>query len=627
MTALALLVLLAGCQGKPEAAKTTEPQPTRQSKDGASPEDKATAPQDSEAVLQGSPQKEEPAAPAPEATEAPEVAPAPAGAPVMLDPTKRLTEEQIREGIRQYSPVRLEYDESSLTDNDKLLIRKLVQASNAIDRIFWKQVSAEGTGLRELVAAEDSPESRTLLHFLLINYGPWDRLRDDAPFIGEKPKPLGAGFYPEDLTKEEFNAWLKKNPKDAEAFRSGFTVIRRNPDGSLLALPYPQAYPDELTTAARFLKEAAALAPEDSLKAYLLARANSLLSNDYYSSDLAWMDLNAKVEITIGPYEVYEDKLFGYKTAFESFVTLRDAEASKLLKTFEEWAPRLEETLPGGHGAKTARGTESPIVVADLIFSAGDTRAGVQTIAFNLPNDERVREARGSKKVLLRNVMYAKFDKILTAVAARTIDPGLAQYLNRDAFFNHTLMHEISHGIGPGTIKGADGKDTTVSQALAELYPHIEEAKADVLGLYNNLMLIEKSVEVLKRADGQPMTVEEATQCSVATFTAGLFRSLRFGAQEAHGKSNLMQLNYLVEKEALRFDQPSGRYNADFAKMPGAIKAMAAELLNLQAAGDYKGAAAFLEKYGKVAPETQQVLDRLKNLPVDIEPIYKVPKV
>jgi hypothetical protein len=624
-------VLLAGCQGKnDQAAKAQAP---LQTKDGAAAKDKATKTADTEQVLQGAAAKEEAATKAAEAAaeaaqaqsaaKAPE---APAAAPVMLDPSKRLTSDQIREGIRQYSPVRLEYDETNLTDNDKLLIRKLVQASNAIDRVFWKQVSTETTPLREAISAEDNADSRTLLHFLLLNYGPWDRLQEDRPFIGEKPKPLGAGFYPEDLTKTEFTAWLEKNPKDSEAFRSGFTVIRRNPDGTLKAVPYPEEYPDELSTAARFLKEAAALAPEESLKAYLVARADALLNNDYYRSDLAWMDLNANIEITIGPYEVYEDRLFGYKTAFESFVTLRDAEASKLLKTFEEWAPRLEETLPGGNGAKASRGTESPIVVADLIYSAGDTRAGVQTIAFNLPNDEKVRQARGSKKVLLRNVMYAKFDKILSAVAARTIDPGLAQYLNREAFFNHTLMHEISHGIGPGAIKDAAGKDTTVSQALAELYPHIEEAKADILGLYNNLMLIEKGVEVIKRADGQPMTAEEATQCSVATFTAGLFRSLRFGAKEAHGMSNLMQLNYLVEKEALRFDAASGRYNADFAKMPAAIKAMAAEIITLQAAGDYKAAAAFIEKYGKVAPETQQVLDRLKTLPVDIEPIYKIPK-
>lgn len=627
---LAVLILLCACRSnndtRPAPAPGAQPKAAVKAavKDGIepAPSPAATLPggnQDTEQVLQ----TKEPAAPA-EGTEGKgedmaQQKPQQAKSPIDLD--------KIRAGIAKFAPVVLEYEESRLTPVEKAVIQKLIQAANAVDIVFWKQASSIGIELRQSLQAEDSEEARTLLHYLLLNYGPWDRLSDFVPFVGDKQKPLGAAFYPEDLTREEFNAWIKAHPADEQSFKSGFTVIRRGPDKSLIAVPYSVEYSDNLTTAYRLLKDAAFITEDKGLATYLEARAEALITNDYYKSDLLWMDLDSRIEITIGPYEVYEDRLFGYKTAFEAFVTFKDAAATKTLATFEEWAPKLEALLPlDKKYLNSSRGTESPIAVVDLIYSAGDTRAGVQTIAFNLPNDERVRAAKGSKKVLLRNVIYAKFQKILTPIAARTVDPDTFAMLNREAFFHHTLMHEISHGLGPGSIRDENGKDTTVGQALAELYSHIEEAKADVLGLHNNLILIEKAVEKLADGKGGFLSAADAAKATMATYLAGIFRSIRFGTEEAHGKANLMQLAYLMERGVISVGA-TGRYVMDFEAAPAAIRDLAAQLLEIEARGDYEAARGFLGKYGQMPEGLRPVLDGLAGVPVDIEPLYRVPTI
>jgi hypothetical protein len=545
-----------------------------------------------------------------------------------------LGEGELKKKLRQYVPVRITVDESILTNTDKQIIKKLVQAANIMDVLFWKQASPQGLEWRRKLARTKTPVARLLFHYLMINYGPWDRLADFEPFIGEEAKPLGGSFYPQDLTKEEFDKWLAEHPDQADAFKSNFTVIKRDGEG-LKAVPYSEEYKRELGAAAKALQDAAALSKDKTLKKYLESRAAAFMSDDYMQSDMDWMDLDSKIEVTIGPYEVYEDRLLGYKAAFEAFVTVKDPEATKLLRTFSKWAGKLEQELPIEDKYKnTTRGKSSPIVVVDLVYSAGDTRAGVQTIAFNLPNDERVREAKGSKKVLLRNIMFAKFEKILRPIAAEVLAEDLLGALNKEAFFNHTLMHEISHGIGPGQIKDAAGADTTVGLALKEIYPHLEEAKADILGLYNNLLLVRKGVEkihaVEQGKDGEKKTQlskEDARKAITATFLAGIFRSVRFGTEEAHGKANLLLLNHLTKGGAFVWDATSERFGVDWEKLEGAVEVCAKELLMIEALGDYDAGKAFIAAYGRRSPELETVLAKFVELPIDVEPVFRVPRV
>ncbi len=531
---------------------------------------------------------------------------------------------------KKFVPVRIEWDQSLLSDKEKELVRTLVRAARVVDHIFWIQASPDGLDWRKKLAQLRDPESRALFHYLMINYGAYDRLDNNAPFLGDQPKPDGANYYPSDLTKEEFNRWLENHPEDEEAFKSTFTVIAREAE-KLVAIPYSQAYKRELQAAHRLLTQASEQADNVSLKTYLKSRAEAFLSDDYYQSDVDWMDLDSKIEVTIGPYEVYEDHLFGYKAAFEAFVTVKDPTATAKLDTFKDWLSKLEKNLPIPDEHKNfKRGASSPLPVVDVVFTGGDTRAGVQTIAYNLPNDERVREEKGSKKVMLRNVGMAKFHKILKPVARRVLAESKVPLLHQDAYFNHTLLHEISHGLGPGTIK-VDGKETTVNLALKELYPHLEEAKADILGLYNALHLIDMGVIQLAALDekGTPKTDEFlppdlAKETVVATFLAGIFRSTRFGVDEAHGKANLILFNYLMEKGGFLVLE-EGRMDYDLAKVYTSVKECSHDILMLEALGDYEGTKAFIGKYGTVRPEMQAAWDSLNEVPVDIEPIYEIP--
>jgi hypothetical protein len=444
-------------------------------------------------------------------------------------------------------------------------------------------------------------------------FGPFDRLEHDEPFIGTDKKPLGANFYPEDMTKEEFENHIKNNPDDEKAFTSEFTVIRRV-DGMLVAIPYSEYYKDKLTEASKLLKEAAEYADNMTLKTYLNSRADAFLSNDYYQSDMDWMDLkDHAIEVVIGPYEVYEDGMFNYKAAFECFLTLKDPEESKKLDVFKSYLRDMEIHLPIPDEHKNFnRGSESPLAVVNEIFTAGDTKAGVQTLAFNLPNDERVRQAKGSKKVMLKNVQEAKYDKILIPIAEIVLEPDQIQYVTFDAFFNHTLMHEMSHGIGPGFIK-VDGRDTEVKKELKETYSTLEECKADILGMYNNIFMIDKGVF--------PETFANETW---VTFLAGTFRSVRFGINEAHGGGNAIIYNYLLEKGAYEYNEETQKIKVNFEKIGPVLEELANVVLMIQAKGDYQGAKDLIAKYVVNSPSMQTLRDKLSELPVDIKPIYEI---
>lgn len=507
--------------------------------------------------------------------------------------------------LEEYAPTELTADIDPLPESERAALVEILKAAELMDEIFLRQAAGDEPALQ----AEAMAAGGAVAEAYEINFGPWDRLAEYEPFFGGLEHPEGAGYYPADMSEEEFNAWIEAHPDDEESFKSLTTVIRRDGEG-LVAIPYSEHYGAWLEPAAEHLKAAAELTENESLATFLSSRADSFLSDDYFQSDMDWMDLNAAVEVTIGPYEVYEDGLFGYKSAFVAFVTLDIPEQSAELERYKERLPWLERNLPIADEHKNFdRGAESPIRVVDEVFVGGDSKAGVQTLAFNLPNDERVREAKGSKKVMLRNVLQAKYDQLLVQIAERTLAPGDAERVDFDAFFNQVLQHELGHGLGPGVIE-KDGQETEVRLALKELYTTLEEAKADVMGVYNILALIDEGdIDAAQRDFVEP------------TYVAGLFRSARFGLHEAHGRGTVAQFNYLLEKGALSIDG-EGRFATVAEAFPGAIRDLLAEMLMLQATGDYDATAAFLNQYGIATRELESAIDKLADLPTDIVPSY-----
>jgi len=527
-----------------------------------------------------------------------------------------LSVDSVRTQIGKLAPVEITYDESLLSESNQKVLRKLVQAAQYMDKIFLVQVYDKNKNIKSELKTGNNPDYPSLLEYFTINFGPFDRLEGDQPFINtNQEKPKGADFYPTDMTKDEFESWIKNHPEDEEAFASNFTLIRREGD-NLIAIPYSEAYHKYLEPASRLMKEAAEIAENPSLKKYLKSRADAFLSNDYYQSDIDWMDLkDHTIEIVIGPYEVYEDELFGYKASYESFVTLVDPEESEKLGEVKKYLQDMELNLPIPAEYKNLnRGSASPIVVVQEVYTSGDTKAGVQTTAFNLPNDERVREAKGSKKVMLKNIAQAKYQKCWIPIVNTVLSEKDLQQVSFDAYFNHVLMHEMSHGLGPGNIT-VNGRKTTVNKELKETYSTMEEAKADILGLYNLQFLVLKGVFSKELGDQV-----------YSSFLGGIFRSIRFGITEAHGGANAIAMNYLMEKGGFQFDSNSQKFSVNNKKINKAVFDLAHDLLMIEAHGDYEGAKKMIEKYRYISPEMQIALDKLKHVPVDIKPIYAIEK-
>ncbi|MFH0944436.1 MAG: peptidase [Planctomycetota bacterium] len=502
-----------------------------------------------------------------------------------------------------FAPVKIETDLSQLDKNQQEVLRHLVEAARRMSPIYLRQAWHENLA----VAATLTGAEAVLFQ---IHAGLWDRL-DGEPFVGDAPRPETAGFYPPDMTRDEFETFLENQPSEQrKAFEGLFTMIVRTEEG-LQAIPYSEFFAHHLRPAATHLQEAAAITENESLRRFLESRAAAFLSDDYYQSDMDWMDLDSQVEITIGPYETYEDRMFGYKAAFEAFVTVADQAESERLAIYKSELPAMEANLPIPQEMKNPnRGTESPIRVVDVVYTAGDTRAGVQTIAFNLPNDERVREIKGSKKVLLRNVIKAKYEGILGPIAELMVDPDQVKLVSADSFTNHTLFHEMSHGLGPGRIK-VNGRDTEVRLELKDLYSPLEEAKADIMGVYNQLFMIEKGV--------MPDSIK---QNLFPTWLAGLFRSIRFGVEEAHGKANMIQFNYMLKRGAVARDPATGLYRILFDEFEAGTRDLVREICVLQANGDYQGTLEFFQTYGELGDELKDDLKRLEKIPVDIRPVY-----
>jgi hypothetical protein len=522
------------------------------------------------------------------------------------------TLERLQTMTARFAPVTLGADLSALPAGERQAAEKLVEAARVMDALFLRQVWGGNDALMMSLARDASPLGRARLRYFLVNKGPWSRLDEDEPFVDGVPrKPEGAAFYPGDATKQEVEAWMESLPADQKAAaQSFFTTIRRGPDGRLRAVPYSVEYQAELVQAAGLLREAARLTAQPTLKSFLEKRAAAFLSNDYYASDVAWMELDASLEPTIGPYEVYEDKWFGYKAAFEAYVTLRDeAESAKLARLGGE-LQGLEDALPIEPALRNPKlGALSPIRVVNIVFGAGDANAGVNTAAFNLPNDERVVQEKGSKRTMLKNVQEAKFEKVLVPIAAVALPAADRGDVSFEAFFTHILMHELMHGLGPHNIT-VGGRATTVRQELKEHASALEEAKADVSGLWALQRLVDKGV--LDRSLERTM---------YTTFLASAFRSIRFGLNEAHGRGIALQLNFLLDAGAFVVN-PDGTFGVDRARIKDAVRDLTGQIMTLQARGDRAGAGALLEKMAVVRPPVQRVLDRLSSVPVDIEPQY-----
>ncbi|MBI3652892.1 MAG: hypothetical protein HY231_17850 [Acidobacteria bacterium] len=516
--------------------------------------------------------------------------------------------------IRRFAPTQITADASKLSKADRLALDKIIAAAKLMDAIFLRQVWSGNVAMKKKLEADTSPIGKERLHYFNINAGPWSRLDQNEPFIDGAPKekPPQAGYYPDDMTKAEFEAWVKTLPAAEQAKATGyFYTIRRGVDKQLKLVPYNEEYKTFLEPAAQLLKEAAVLTSNATLKNFLTKRAEAFLSNDYYASDVAWMDLDAPIDVTIGPYETYEDELFGYKAAYEAFVTLRDeAESAKLVK-FSGYLQELENHLPMEAKYRNPKlGAASPIRVVDVVFTAGDGNRGVQTAAFNLPNDERVVKEKGSKRVMLKNMQEAKFKQVLVPISKLLSDPAQQNEISFEAFFTHILAHELMHGLGPHNIN-VNGQASTVRLSLKELYSTIEEAKADITGLWALQYLIDKGV-----------MDKQMERAMYITYLASSFRSVRFGLTEAHGKGQAIQFNYLTDEGAIKIDAAKGTFSIDFDKVKDAVRKLTSEILTLQAEGSYAKAKAMLDKYGVIRPAMQKALDKLGSVPVDIEPNF-----
>jgi len=509
----------------------------------------------------------------------------------------------VQQRLDRYTSVRLTADVAALTDAERRMIPLLIEAAQAMDEAFWMQAYGDREAL---LAAIDDPATERLV---AINYGPWDRLDGNRPFVaGVGPKPPGANFYPQDMSRDELDRAAAETPEREAELTGAYSVVRRGPEGELVGVPYSVEYAEWYRVAAEKLRAAAELAPQASLRHYLELRAEALESDDYLASDLAWMEMKDNVlDLVIGPIETYEDRLLGAKAANEAYVLVKDLEWSERLSRYAAMLPELQRGLPVDDLYKAEEpGTDSDLNAYDVVYYAGDCNAGSKTIAINLPNDERVQLAKGTRRLQLKNAMRAKFERILEPIADQLIDPAQRRHVTFDAFFANTMFHEVAHGLG---IKGTVDGQGTVREALREHASALEEGKADVLGLY----MVSRLHQAGELGDADLMD-------NYVTFLASIFRSIRFGTASAHGVANLIRFNFFAERGAFARDPETGTYRVDPEAMAAAVDALSERILVLQGDGDYDGVGAFVESYGTVGDELSADLARLAaaGIPVDV---------
>ena len=499
-----------------------------------------------------------------------------------------------------YSEVRLSTDLSHLSDNQQKMVGLLIDAGEITNEIFWLQVWGDK---EELLNGIEDPKAR---RFAFYNYGPWDRLAADQPFIESAgPRPLGARFYPQDMTKAEFEAWEQEG-KDGQ-----YTIVQRDADGGLTLVPYSKAFEAQINEIAALLLKASALAEDEEFANYLKLRAQALKSDDYQASDMAWMDMkNNPVEVVIGPIENYQDALYGYRSAFETFVLIKDQAWSERLAKFVKYMPELQQGLPVADEYKAEMpGSDADLNAYDLAYCAGDCNSGAKTIAINLPNDEEVQLAKGTRRLQIKNSMLAKFNQILMPISKELIAENQQKHITFDAFFANTMFHEVAHGLGIKTTLDGAG---TVRQALKEHASALEEGKADILGLY----MVQKLREMGEITEGELMD-------NYVTFLAGIFRSVRFGASSAHGRANMIRFNYFSDAGAFSRDPESGAYRVNVAEFEQAVKNLGNDILVLQGNGDYDKVAAFVAEKGNVGSQLQADLNRLDAISIPVDIVYQ----
>ena len=531
---------------------------------------------------------------------------------------------ELQKMTARFAAAEISADISALSKSERDALARLVEAARIMDALFLRQVWAGNDSmLIELASRAAAPvgprASRTAaarLHCFLINKGPWDRLDQNRPFVpGAPPKPAEGNFYPPAATRDEIGKWIDGLKGDARADAAGFFTAIRRRGASFATVPYSAEYEGELGRAAALLREAAQLTSDAGLKAFLTARADAFLTNDYYASDIAWMELDSAIEPTIGPYEVYEDEWFNYKAAFEAFITVRDEVETTRLQVFSNHLQELEDNLPIDAGYRNPKlGSMAPIRVVNEIFAAGDASRGVQTAAFNLPNDERVIREKGAKRVMLRNVQDAKFRMVLLPISKIVLGASDHSKVSFEAFFTHILLHELMHGLGPHDIS-VGGRKTTVRQELKETYSTIEEVKADASGLW-----------ALRYLSDHKHIDASITKTMYTTFLASAFRSIRFGINEAHGRGVAVQINYLLDAGGFKV-RSDGTFTVDAGKIGDGVTALTREIMTLQAEGSYAKANDLMIRLGIVRPEVQKVLDKLAGIPVDIEPKFTTAEV
>jgi hypothetical protein len=535
-------------------------------------------------------------------------------------PAPGATLAELQQMSARFAPTPLQVDISKLSAGDHQALAKLVEAAKIMDTIFLQQAWSGNLAMRDQLKQDQTPLGQARFHYFWLNKGPWSEIDDQKVFIpGAPARPDGANFYPENMTKGEFETWVGAMTQAKQEQAKGFfSVVHRDADQKLILVPYHEEYQANLEKAASLLKEAALLTDNASLKKFLDLRAQAFLSDDYYASDVAWMDLDAPVDITIGPYETYNDRVYGYKAAFEAFVNIRDEQESKKLSFFSSKLQEVEDHLPIDAQYRNPKiGALSPIRVVNQIIATGDAGHSIPTAAYNLPNDERVVKEKGSKRVMLKNIQQAKFKSVLQPIAKKLIVAADQKYLDFDSFFTHILAHELSHGIGPHEIKLA-GRTTNPRQELKELYSALEEAKADITSLFMLQYLFDHD------HSGNIKGGAEIEKKLYTTYLASSFRTLRFGLGEAHGKGMALQLNYLLDHQAFAMTK-NGHFKVNFDRVKSGVQALTHDIMTLEATGDYAGTKKLLDTDGILRPEIKSALDRLKDVPTDIEPIAKFP--
>ena len=517
--------------------------------------------------------------------------------------------------LAKFKPVRMPYDSAHLTARERQMVSKLVEACQFLESIYWRQSDPEGLNLYDALAGSASPRDIDLRRFLRINGSRFDLIDDNAPFVGTAPWPPGRALYPSDLTHEEFDRYIAAHPDQKAALYDPWTVVRRK-GAALEAIPYHVAFRTWLDPAVKALRDAAALSDDPAFAKFLRLRADSLLTDNYFESDLAWVSLeNPKFDVIFAPYETYLDDFLGVKTSYGGAVLIRNEEESRKLDVFQKYVPDIQDSLPlAAEDRPSKRGLFSPMEVMDTPYRAGDLRHGYQAVADNLPNDPRIHEQKGSKKIFFKNFMDARVNYVILPIGKRLLRADEAALASADGYLATTMMHEISHGLGPAFARTSGGRQD-VREAIGPTYSALEEAKADVVGLYGLKWLVDRGDLPRDKLNGY-----------YASEVAGVFRSVRFGVAEAHGRAEIMEFNFYSERGANARDDISGRYAIDFSRMPGAVATLAKELLEEEATGDRARAEAWFAKYGAIPPELTKALEAASDVPVDIDPISSLPE-